>query len=353
MVRLAHGLAETGLEVDLVVHSEATREITVPPGVCLINLNCGSTLTALWALVRLLRDRRPQWVLSAFPHTNIAAVTAVALSRADARCVISEHAPLSRQIVHQGNWRYRLLPPLVRWAYRRAHAVVAVSTGVRDDLRNLLGPNASPHVIRNPVLAPDFEAEMAQTPDESWLADASLQVVLSVCRLSVEKDLPTLLQAFAEVHRERPTTRLILAGEGPDRVRLESMVRDLGLSDVVRLPGRTGQPLAWMRHAAVFVLASQYEGFGNVLVEALACGTPVVSTDCPVGPSEVLDGGRLGSLVPVGNVSAMAQAISKVLEHRELPAGAREAALKYTQANSCATYRRLFDGLYDTSKRGA
>jgi glycosyltransferase involved in cell wall biosynthesis len=176
-----------------------------------------------------------------------------------------------------------------------------------------------------------------------------LQVVLSVCRLSVEKDLPTLLKAFAELHRTRPATRLILAGEGPDRVRLESMARDLGLSGVVRLPGRTGQPLAWMRHAAVFVLASQYEGFGNVLIEALACGTPVVSTDCPVGPRELLDGGRLGTLVPVGDSFAMAQAIAEVLEHRELPRGAREAALQYTEVNSSVAYRRLFDGLYETN----
>jgi glycosyltransferase involved in cell wall biosynthesis len=348
MLRLAEGLAATGLKVDLVVHSEATRELELPPGVSLLSLNCDSTAMALWPLILLLRKHRPQWLLSAFPHTNIAAVMAVALSGLNTRCVISEHAPLSRQIAHQDNWRYRLLPPLVRWAYRRAHAVVAVSVGVRDDLRFLLGPGVTPRVINNPVLARDFELEMTLLPDDPWLLDDTLQVVLSVCRLSVEKDLPTLIRAFAEVHRERPATRLVLVGEGPDRARLESLVEKMGLTNVVRLPGRTATPLAWMRHASVFVLASQYEGFGNVLVEAMACGTPVVSTDCPVGPREVLDGGRLGMLVPVGDARAMACAIAEALTRREPLPGAREAALRYTQASACASYLDLLESLYES-----
>ena len=346
MLRLAAGLAAVGLKVDLVVHSEATRELDVPSGVTLINLNCGGTAAAVWRLSQLLRGRRPDWLLSAFPHTNIAAVVAMALAGLDSRCILSEHAPLSLQIENQGSWRYRLLPPLVRWAYRRAHAVVAVSGGVRDDLQRLLGPGVAPHVISNPVLAPDFEAEMAQVPDDPWFLDSTLQVVLSVCRLSVEKDLVTLVRAFAEVHCARPATRLVLAGEGPDRPRLMALVADLGLDGVVRLPGRTAMPLALMRHASVFVLASQYEGFGNVLVEAMACGTPVVSTDCPVGPREVLDGGRLGALVPVGDAPAMAQAITAALVRPAPPPGARKAALGYTQTNASAAYLALFNSLY-------
>jgi glycosyltransferase involved in cell wall biosynthesis len=113
----------------------------------------------------------------------------------------------------------------------------------------------------------------------------------------------------------------------------------------VQLPGRTDQPLRWMRRAAVFVLASRFEGFGNVLVEALACGTPVVSTDCPVGPREVLEGGRWGTLVPVADAAAMAAAISRTLADRRLPEGASEAARLYTEARASDAYRRLFDSL--------
>ena len=342
MWRLAEGLAATGFDVCIVAHSAATNELGIPVGVSFVNLDCGSTISALWRLSRVLRQRRPHWLLSAFPHTNIAAVTALALSGQTTRCIISEHAPLSHQIAQQDNWRYRLLPFLVRWAYRRAHVVVAVSAGVRDDLEVLLGPGVTPQVINNPVLSSGFEAELTLPVDDPWLLDDNLRVVLSVCRLSVEKDLPTLVRAFADVHRQRPETRLVLAGEGPDRERVQALVQQMGLADVVRLPGRTATPLAWMRRAGVFVLASRYEGFGNVLIEAMACGTPVVSTDCPVGPREILDNGRLGKLVPVGDMSAMALAIILALD-RPPPPEAREAALRHTQAKACADYRQLFE----------
>lgn len=342
MLRLAEGFATAGLQVDLVVNSLVGSELEVSKNITLIDLSCGGTVAAVWRLAKLLRQRRPDVLLSAFPHTNVAAVAAKTLSGLDCACVVTEHAPLSLQIEQQGTLRYRLLPPLVRWAYQRAHAVVAVSGGVRDDLQRLLGPCVTPRVISNPVLSANCEAEMALQPTDQWLRDESLQVVLSVGRLSPEKDLVTLVRAFAKVHRDHPAARLLLAGEGPDRQRLESLVAELELSDVVRLPGRTATPLAWMRHAAVFVLASRYEGFGNVLVEAMACGIPVISTDCPVGPREILDGGRLGTLVSVGDASAMAIAIADVLANPVPAPGAREAALCYTQAAACARYLDVF-----------
>ncbi|MDD2880613.1 MAG: glycosyltransferase [Rhodoferax sp.] len=342
MLRLAEGFAAAGLQVDLVVNSLAGSELEVSKNVTLFDLSCGGTVAAVWQLAKLLRQRRPDFLLSAFPHTNVAAVASRVLSREDCACVVTEHAPLSLQIEQQGTLRYRLLPPLVRWAYRRAHAVVAVSGGVRDDLQHLLGPSVAPQVISNPVLSANYEAEMALPPTDHWLRDESLQVVLSVGRLSPEKGLVTLVHAFAKIHRYHPSARLLLAGEGPDRQRLESLVAELELSDVVRLPGRTATPLAWMRHAAVFVLASQYEGFGNVLVEAMACGTPVVSTDCPVGPREILEGGRLGTLVPVGDVAAMAIAIADVLANPVPTPGARAAAVGYTQTAACARYIDVF-----------
>jgi glycosyltransferase involved in cell wall biosynthesis len=345
MLRLAHGLAATGLAVDLVVHTVRTRELPLPSGVNLLNLECGSSSAAVLKLAAALRTHRPGWLLSAFPHTNIAAIGACALSRTDTRCIVTEHAPLSHQIAQQGGWRYRLLPPLLRSLYRRADAVVAVSNGVRDDLQAIAGLALPPLVIRNPVLPPDFMAESLQAPDHPWLLDPRLEVVLSVCRLGAEKDLPTLLRAFAELRHARPAARLLLAGEGAERPALERLIESLGLRDVAQLPGRTDQPLRWMRHAAVFVLPSRFEGFGNVLVEALACGTPVVSTDCPVGPREVLDNGRLGALVPVGDVTAMAREICLALDTRALPAGAHEAALQYTEERACAEYRRLFERL--------
>jgi glycosyltransferase involved in cell wall biosynthesis len=345
MLRLSEGFAACGWRVSLVVHSLSTCELALPLGVRVVSLDCEGTAAAWWRLVRWLRAEKPAYLLSAFPHTNIAAVTTALAAGSCTRVVVSEHAPLSRQIAQQNTWRYRLLPPLVRWAYRRAAAVVAVSKGVSDDLRALIGGGVAPTVISNPVLPADLEAELAQPPDHPWLLDPALRVVLSVCRLSTEKDLPTLLQAFAALHGHRPELRLLMAGEGPDRARMESQVREAGLTAVVRLPGRTLHPLRWMRAAAVFVLPSQYEGFGNVLVEALACGTPVVSTDCPVGPREILQGGRFGALVPVGDADAMALAIGRALDEPSLPQGAHAAALAYTQDRAAQAYLRVFDDL--------
>ena len=186
---------------------------------------------------------------------------------------------------------------------------------------------------------------MERQPNHDWLLDPAIKVVLSVGRLSPEKGLATLVQAFAELHVDQPDARLLIAGEGPERAVLQRLVAELGLSNVASLAGRTSTPLAWMRHAAVFVLASDYEGFGNVLVEAMACGTPVVSTDCPVGPREILKNGRLGRLVPVGDAAALATAISQALTQGRPPAAAREAALGYTQAAACARYLELFQHL--------
>jgi glycosyltransferase involved in cell wall biosynthesis len=383
MLRLAAALARSGLRVDLLVHTLAGAEVAVPAGLNVVQLGGGEepgTLSSLRHLMRWLRAERPRWLLSAFPHTNVAAVAAAAWSGSGCRVVVSEHAPLSLQIQRQGQlaggWRYRLLPPLVRWAYRRAAAVVAVSHGVRDDLHRLVGPDLQVHTIANPVLHDacavqppgelpggpmaaqrrrglpvlDNHVQMghgaeAGTPPHPWLTDPSLAVVLSVCRLSEEKGLPLLLRAFATLHAQRPHTRLVLAGDGPLRKPLQQQVQALGLQAVVALPGRIEVPRRWMQRAAVFALASSYEGFGNVLVEALSCGTAVVSTDCQVGPREILAGGRFGALVPVGDAKAMAAALCRAVDSPGAPAGALAHAWQYTDVAACAAYCRLLFGL--------
>lgn len=346
LLRLAGGFAKAGLAVDLIVHSMASAELPVPEGVNLLCLDSDGTASAVHRLARVIRRRQPQCLLSAFPHTNVAAVAAVMLARVNCFCVVSEHAPLSHQIARQGNWRYRVLPPLVRWAYRRAAAVVAVSAGVGDDLRQLVGQQLALKVIANPVLPDaDADAELGQQALHPWLQDRQLEVVLSMSRLSAEKDLTTLIRAFARLHADHAQTRLLLAGDGPEREPLQALVLAHGLQSVVQLPGRVARPMAWMRESAVFVLASQYEGFGNVLIEALASGAPVVATDCPVGPREILQDGRYGRLVPVGDAQAMAQALAASLMQTGQPEGAMAHAQQFTVARACAEYRQLFDQL--------
>ena len=351
MLRLAAGLARGGRAGDRLVTTLAGAEVAPPPGVRVTELGSRGSLGSLRHLAGWLRQHRPHWLLSAFPHTNVTAVAAAAWAGVDCRCVVSEHAPLSLQIRRQGTWRYRLLPPLVRWAYRRADAVVAVSSGVRDDLLSLAGPLRL-HTIANPVLEGcepvDAEPSMASprpTPLHPWLQDPALRVVLSVSRLSTEKDIPTLLRAFARLHTQRPQTRLLLAGEGPARPQLQALVAQLQLGAVVAMPGRIESPRQWMQRATVFALASEYEGFGNVLVEALASGTAVVSTDCPVGPREILAAGRWGRLVPVADWQAMASALQQAVDDPGAPPGATGHAAQFTASAACSAYRALLDSL--------
>lgn len=348
MVRLAEGLAALGVPVTLVVQDDAgPNELEVPAGVARVSLGAGRSLAAVTRLAALLRRERPGVLLTAFPHSNVLAIAARRLAGGDCRVVVSEHAPISQQAAQMGGWRYRLLPPLVRWAYPRADAVVAVSGGVRDDVARMV-PGLVPGVIHNPVLPSDW-AQRADMPcGHRWLEDASLAVVLGVSRLAPVKDLPALVDAFAVVAAARPTARLVIAGDGPERDALRQQIARLGLADRAELVGAVQNPLAWMRRARVFALTSQYEGFGNVLIEALAVGTPVVSTDCPVGPREVLEDGRLGRLVPPGDVAAIAAAITATLDGDAggaTPEDAAAAAQRFTQDRAARAYLALFDTL--------
>jgi len=231
--------------------------------------------------------------------------------------VTSEHNPLSHQVVQRSkrwNWRWRFLPPLIRGVYPWADAIVAVSNGVADDLSSTAGiARKRITTIYNPVVTPGLQEKARATLNHPWFAPGSPPVVLGVGRLAAEKDFPTLLKAFARVRAVRKA-RLMILGEGRERATLEALAHELGVATDVELPGFVDNPFAYMARAAVFVLSAVWEGFGNVVVEAMACGCPVVSTDCPSGPAEIMDGGAYGSLVPVGDDAALAKAILSVLE---------------------------------------
>src|SRR3954452_14198277 len=228
----------------------------------------------------------------------------------------------------------------MRRAYGQGDAVVAVSDGVADALARVTGlPRGLIRTIHNPVVGPELEALSREPVAHPWLAPGQPPVVLSAARLTVQKDLPTLLRAFALL-RARRAVRLLILGDLPTPERTEASIgelRDLayrlGVAADVELPGFVENPYAWMARASLFALSSAYEGFGNVLVEAMACGCPVVSTDCPSGPAEILDGGRYGPLVPVGDAEALAEAMARVLaappERAELVARADQFSVDH------------------------
>jgi glycosyltransferase involved in cell wall biosynthesis len=226
----------------------------------------------------------------------------------------------------------------MRVLYRFADAIVAVSQGVADDLQRITGlPFNRFHVIANPVITPDLADQAREAVDHPWLAEVAPPIILGIGRLTRQKDFPTLLKAFSLVSREIDC-RLMILGEGRDRVSLEQLARDLGIAERVDLVGFRPNPYAYLQRARLFVLSSAWEGSPNALTEAMALGVPVVSTDCPSGPREVLDGGRLAPLVPVGDVQALAAAIKASLFRLPRPEQLRQSVAEYAMMHSSQRY---------------
>ncbi|HET9061686.1 MAG TPA: glycosyltransferase, partial [Candidatus Binatia bacterium] len=209
-------------------------------------------------------------------------------------------------------------PRLARRLYPHADALIAVSRGVADDVHAVTGyPRARIHALQSPILTDELRRRAEAPLDHPWFAPGEPPVVLGVGRLVKQKDFPTLIRAFARVRAGRPA-RLLLLGRAKNskkRRRLTDLIDSLGVTADVQLAGYVDNPLAFMKRAGVLVLSSAWEGLPGVLIEALACGCPIVSTDCPSGPSEILEGGKYGRLVPIGDDAAMAAAIDATLNN--------------------------------------
>lgn len=269
------------------------------------------------ALTRYLRDRRPDGLIAATTYMNLAAIWAKRLAGTPTRVLVSERSHLSESLRSGRSaraWRWRHLPPLLNRTYPMADAIAGVTKGVARDLEDLAAlPKGSVHALYNPVLQDRLPSDADDQPDDPWLHGDGPPVILSAGRLTPVKDFSTLLRGFAHLRRRRPV-RLIILGEGPEGRRLERLAQRLGVQEDVCFAGWIPDVHRYMRHTALFALSSTREGFCNVLLEALACGCPVVTTDCPGGPAEVLGEGRFGRLVPVGDDQALAAAMAASLD---------------------------------------
>lgn len=318
MVTLANGFAERGYPVDLILaKAEGPYREDVADNVRVVDLEATRVATSLPRLVRYLRRERPVAMLSAMSHANVIAVLARQLAGVPIRMVVSEHNNFTTARANASSRRGRMMGHFMRWAYPYADSVVAVSKGVADDLANHVRLQ-SIDVIYNPIVTDTLKTLSQGEPDHPWLAQSDHSIMLGIGRLTSQKDFSTLIRAFARL-RETRKARLVILGEGELRPQLEALVCQLGLHEDVCLPGFKDNPYAYMRQADLFVLSSAWEGLPTVLVEAMACGTPVVSTNCPSGPAEILENGRWGRLVPVGDESALAEAMITTLSETEHP----------------------------------
>lgn len=361
LLDLARELAQRELRVDVVVaYGSGAYQDRVPPGVRLVDLKAGiaqaclprllgnrellralgpipwlpgspRVLGAIPALADYLHHQRPDVLLAAQHYGNLAAACAHAVAGSPGRLLLSQRTQLSVYLRAGRTPRKRFALNPIRRLYPRAEAVVCVSQGVADDLHSLTGlPADRLPVIYNPVVTEDLAHQAAKPAGHPWLDEPNgPPVVLAAGRLHQQKDFPTLLRAFAELRRQRPV-RLVVLGEGRDRRALGALARQLGIDDHLDMPGFVTNPFAYMSRARLFVLSSHYEGLPGVLIQALACGCPVVSTDCPSGPSEILEQGRWGRLTPVRDSAALAAAMGDALDS---PAD-REALAQRAQAFS-------------------
>ncbi len=313
-VQLAAGLAGRGYETDLVLASaEGPRISEIPDSVELVDLGARRVLTSLPALVRYLRRAQPDGMASVLDHANIVALWARRIARYPEKLVVVEQNNLSSAAGHGKSMRDRMMPRIASRFYPWADCIAGVSEGVVADLEELLTtiPPDRYRVIYNPIVTDDM-LEQAKAPVEHpWFSQRD-PVFVAAGRLRPQKDFPMLLRAFHRVRSTRPA-KLIILGEGPDRADLESLVAELSLVEDVDLLGYAGNPYAYFARATAFVLSSRWEGLPTVLIEALSCGAPVIATDCPSGPDEILAGGRYGRLVPVGDSIAMAAALDSAL----------------------------------------
>ena len=343
MVNLAQGIAERGLPVDLVV-AAATGDLLdgIPAGVQLVDLRAGRVLPSLIPLAGYLRRVRPRVLISSMAHANLVALWAARMTGSGTPVIATVHTTVSLASPPRGRITRVVMPTLIRSFYPWAHGVVAVSRGAADDFaRQVRVPRDRIRVIYNPVITPAVLALSRKTLDHPWFVPAQPPVILGVGRLTAAKDFPTLIKAFAELRRQR-AVRLMILGEGEERPLLEALIQELGVSDDVGLPGYRDDAPAYMAASALFVLSSLWEGLPTVLVEALAAGTRVISTDCPSGPREILQDGRLGTLVPPGDPQALAQAMSTVLD-RPRSAVPLEALTPFTREAAVDHYLSLIE----------
>jgi len=342
MLTLANEIVKRGYTVDLVLANAVGPYLSdVSPFINLVNLRSSRVITSLPSFVKYIIKRKPSVILSAMGHANLISLIAVKIANTRTRVVVSIHNNVTSQRVNnKQSFKQSILIFLVKIFYKFSDHIIAVSNGVADSASiNFNIPRENIKVIYNPVVTKQLIELSKVHISYPWLKKVSNLVIIAAGRLTKQKDFSTLINAFAIVRNEINAS-LIIIGEGPLRSDLESLITKLSLQESIFLPGFVDNPFAVMKKAQLFVLSSAWEGLPTVLIEAMACGTPVVSTDCPSGPMEILENGKYGKLVPVGDVDLLARAMIQSLTDDAHPDVVGRASF-FSDENAVNEYLRI------------
>ena len=342
LVNLMNGLAAADTPIDLLVNGRDIPELDrLRRDIRVIDLSRRSGLTVTLRLAGYLSNERPSALLSTRERAGRQALYARRLTRSAVRILVrvGTHNSVSLQ---QRNLVQRFLRRrALAFTYRRVDGIIAVSRGVAADLAAASGlPPERIVTLNNPTVPEDVRERAAVAVAHPWLQPGAPPVIMALGRLARVKDYPTLLQAFARLRATAPL-RLMILGDGNQRGALLDLAAHLGVTADVALPGFVANPYSYLSKATLFVLCSRREGSPNALIEALAVGTPVVATDCPSGPGEILDHGRIGRLVSVGDVEGLAGAMKATLDRPPDPDRLRDAVRPFGMAAGIEAYRRV------------
>lgn len=336
---LVPAMARRGYPVDVLKIRDHGPDIEDQlQGVQLIDLKVKHVYSSFPALIRYLKHYRPAVMLTDKDRVNRTAILARAWSHVPTRLVVSSGTTISIDLDNRGAFERWLQKGSMKYLYPYAENIVVTSEGVADDMAEYTGlARKRIQVVPCPVVPNELFRLQLPRPDHPWFRADAPPVILGVGELGPRKDFVTLVHAFARL-RANQNCRLVILGKGNQRDHLLSVANELGVAKDIDLPGFEPNPYPFMAHAAMLAMSSRWEGLGFVLIETLALGTPVVSTDCPSGPREILDGGRYGRLVPVGDAERLARAMAETLLNPLPAAFLQEAARPYEIERSTSAY---------------
>jgi glycosyltransferase involved in cell wall biosynthesis len=345
-VTVANGLADRGYDVELLVpycEGAFADEVSDPVEVVDLEtkqvpfLGIGASVPRL---ARYLRRNDPEMLFSQMTYANDVCLFTHLLTGSDAVTVPTVHNTYGMQ----EEPKERFVEVLARGLSSQADQIVAVSEGVAESVVEHLGVERHRvSVLHNPIPVEEVHERGQNGVDHPWLDNPEQDVVLGVGRLERQKNFRTFLEAFQRVHEERPTTRAIVVGRGSKREELDALAHRIGIADAVSFAGYVDNPYGYMASASVLAMSSIHEGLPTVLIEALACGCPVVSTDCPSGPREILQGGTYGPLVPVGDAEALASGIQSILDAPPAASDLRSRAADFSPESVLEEYEAFVE----------